>query len=187
MIHLTKICACTVYWWKWTKATCMADFMGCQYPFRWWYYHDPWRWYRFNASPKDCTDTGKLKLENFLHFMLLMRTYRVVVICLYVCKSKAAVRLSSNRLFEKYNPSYIDVSILAYSVWVQEYLETCLWVWLMLQSIGIDSLICSANAIDVNNFISRGARQWWSNLTIEYVQDKHLCWFFVACYFVTNL
>lgn len=99
MIHLTKICACTVYWWKWTKATCMADFVGCQYPFRWWYYHDPWRWYRFNASPKDCTDTGKLKLENFLHFMLLMRTYRVVVICLYVCKSKAAVRLSSKQTF----------------------------------------------------------------------------------------
>lgn len=47
-----------VHGWKWTKATCMADIMGCQYPFCWWYYHDSWRWCRFNASSKDCPNTG---------------------------------------------------------------------------------------------------------------------------------
>lgn len=67
----------TVHRWKWSEATCMADFMGYQYSFCWWNYNDSWRWYGLDASSQDCTNTGTF-IANFccINFIYLF-------VCLY--------------------------------------------------------------------------------------------------------
>ena len=73
----------TVHRWKWSEATCMADFMGYQYSFCWWNYNDSWRWYGLDASSQDCTNTGTYIANccciNFIYLFIYL------FVCLFVC------------------------------------------------------------------------------------------------------